>query len=43
MLRFNVIKVPRENLTRISRWFTAIEKKITMEVCLKTISNLISV
>ena len=26
MLRFNVIKDLRENLTRISRWFTAIEK-----------------
>ena len=26
MLLFNVIKDPTENLTRISRWFTAIEK-----------------
>ena len=26
MLLFNVIKDPKENLTRISRWFTAIEK-----------------
>ena len=25
MLLFNVIKDPTENLTRISRWFTAIE------------------